>query len=111
MTLGKVVELLDAEVLTPDFDPDKEIETICGSDMMSDVLAYIKKDALLLTGLTNPQVIRTAELLDILCVAFVRGKEPTEEMLEMAVDCDIDVLRCDLRMYEACGRLYQERGY
>ncbi len=111
MTLGKVVELLDARVLTPSFDPDREIETICGSDMMSDVLAFIKKDALLLTGLTNPQVIRTAEMMDIICITFIRGKMPSEEMVEMAEECDIQILQCDLRMYDACGRLYQERGY
>ncbi len=111
MTIRKVIELLDAEVLTPSIDPDREIETICGSDMMSDVLAYIKKNALLLTGLTNPQVIRTAELLDIICICFVRGKAPTEEMIKMAEESGVYVLSCDLRMYEACGRLYQERGY
>ncbi len=111
MTIGKVIELLHAKVLSPSIDPDKEIETICGSDMMSDVLAYIKKDALLLTGLTNPQVIRTADLLDIVCICFVRGKAPTREMVEMAVDCGVFVLGTDLTMYESCGRLYQERGY
>ncbi len=111
MTIGKVIELLDAEPLTASTDPDREIETICGSDMMSDVLAYIKKDALLLTGLTNPQVIRTAELLDIICICFVRGKSPTDDMIEMAEDCGVSVLRTDLRMYEACGKLYQDRGY
>lgn len=111
MTIGDVIELLDAEVLTPSIEPDKEIESICGSDMMSDVLAYIKHDALLLTGLKNAQVIRTAELLDIVCICFVRGKDPTEEMIEMAEESGVGVLRTELRMYEACGKLYQERGY
>ncbi|MCC8142118.1 MAG: hypothetical protein LIO56_06275 [Lachnospiraceae bacterium] len=111
MTIGEVIELLDADVLTPSIDPDQTIETICGSDMMSDVLAYIKKDALLLTGLTNPQVIRTAEMLDIVCLVFVRGKSPTEDMIQMAEECGVYVLRSDYRMYEACGRLYQKRGY
>ncbi len=111
MTIGRAVELLDAQVLTPSFDPDKEIETICGADMMSDVLAFLKKDALLLTGLTNPQVIRTAEMLDVVCIAFIRGKTPTAEMIEMAEECGIYLLHSDLRMYDACGRLYQERGH
>ncbi len=111
MTIGNVIELLDAEVLTPSLDEDMEIETICGSDMMSDVLAYVKKNALLLTGLTNPQVIRTAELLDIVCIVFIRGKYPTDEMISMAEDCGVYVLRSELRMYEACGKLYKERGY
>lgn len=111
MTIGKVAELLDADVLTESADLDKEIETICGSDMMSDVLAFIKKNALLLTGLTNPQVIRTAEMLDIICIAFIRGKKPTEEMIGMAEDCGIVILQSDSPMYEACGKLYHERGF
>ncbi len=111
MTIGKVIELLNADVLTPSVNPDREIETICGADMMSDVLAFIKKNALLLTGLTNPQVIRTAEMLDIICITFIRGKSPTEEMIRMAEERGIYVLRSAMPMYEACGRLYQDRGY
>ncbi len=111
MTIREVIEVLNADILSPAIDQDKTIETICGSDMMSDVLAYIKKDALLLTGLTNPQVIRTAEMLDIVCLVFVRGKSPTEEMIQIAEDCGVYVLRTDYRMYEACGKLYQKRGY
>ena len=111
MTIGKVVELLQADVLTESADLEKEIETICGSDMMSDVLAFIKKNALLLTGLTNAQVIRTAEMLDIICIAFIRGKTPTADMIRMAENCGIVLLHSDAPMYEACGRLYHERGY
>ncbi|MCD7922143.1 MAG: hypothetical protein LUG27_06865 [Clostridiales bacterium] len=111
MTIGKVAELLDADVLTESADLGREIETICGSDMMSDVLAFIKRNALLLTGLTNPQVIRTAEMLDIICIAFIRGKKPTAEMIEMAQDCGIVILQSTSPMYEACGKLYHERGY
>lgn len=111
MTIGKAVELLDAEVLSGNVDLNKEIETICGSDMMSDVLAFIKKNALLLTGLCNPQVIRTAEMLDIICIAFIRGKTPTKEMIRMAEECGIYIIKSNLPMYESCGRLYQERGF
>ena len=111
MTIGKAVELLEAEVLSKNADLNKEIETICGADMMSDVLAFIKKNALLLTGLCNPQVIRTAEMLDIICIAFIRGKTPTEEMLRMAEECGIFIIRSELPMYEFCERLYQERGF
>lgn len=111
MTVGKVIELLNAEVLSEPIDRDKKIGTICGCDMMSDVLAFIKKDALLLTGLTNLQVIRTAEMLDIVCIAFIRGKTPTEEMIRMAEDCGIYILRSELPMFEACGRLYKEGGH
>ncbi len=109
MTIGKVIELLDAKPIG-NVDMDREIDTICGSDMMSDVLAFIKKDALLLTGLTNLQTIRTAEMMDVVCVCFIRGKEPNDEMIEMAEDCGIYLIKSGLRMYEACGILYKERG-
>ncbi len=111
MTIKKAAELLDAEILSREVDLDREIETICGADMMSDVLAFIKKNALLLTGLCNPQVIRTAEMLDIICIAFIRGKTPTAEMIRMAEERGIYLIRSDLPMYESCGRLYQERGF
>ncbi|MCD8300965.1 MAG: hypothetical protein LUC41_07345 [Clostridiales bacterium] len=110
MTIGKVIELLDAEPIG-EVDRNVEIDTICGSDMMSDVLAFIKKDALLLTGLANLQTIRTAEMMDIVCVCFIRGKEPSDEMIEMAADCGVYLIKSDLRMYDACGILYRERGY
>lgn len=108
MTVGKVIELLDAEILSESIDLNKQVESFFGSDMMSDVLAYIKKNALLLTGLNNLQVIRTAEMLDVSCIAFVRGKTPSEEMLEMAKDCGIFIIKSDLTMYESCGRIYLE---
>jgi len=111
MTIKNVIDLLDARVLSESIDLDKQIISICGSDMMSDVLAFIKKDALLLTGLTNPQVIRTAEMMDIVCIAFIRGKTPSPEMLELAEECGIYVIQSDLRMFEACGILYKEGGF
>ena len=82
MTISEIIFLLDATPLSQTVQTDHKIETVCGSDMMSDVLAFIKKNALLLTGLNNLQVIRTAEMLDIVCLVFVRGKRPQEEMLK-----------------------------
>ena len=73
---------------------------------MSDVLMYVKDHAVLLTGLTNPQVIRTAEMMDMKCIVFVRSKKPTEAMIEMAADDDIVMMASDMRMYDACGTLY-----
>ena len=83
-----------------------DVHSACGSDMMSDVLAYVKDQAVLLTGLVNSQVIRTAEMMDMLCVVFVRGKKPTQEMIELAADSGITILATDMRLYEACGKLY-----
>jgi len=73
---------------------------------MSDVLAYVKNQAVLLTGLVNAQVIRTAEMMDMVCIVFVRSKEPTPEMIELAQDSGIVLLTTNMRMYEACGLLY-----
>ena len=107
MTVRDVREVLGARVLAGEEHLDREVRSACGSDMMSDVLAFSKDHSVLLTGLCNPQVIRTAEMLDIICIAFIRGKTPTEEMLRMAEECGIFIIRSELPMYESCGRLYQ----
>ena len=77
------------------------------SDMMSDVLAFLKEQAVLLTGLCNPQVIRTAEMMDIVCIIFVRGKQPDEDMIALAKERGIPLLSTDHRMFSACGKLYE----
>ncbi len=78
----------------------------CGSDFMSDVLAFVKNQALLLTGLVNPQVVRTADMVEMKCIVFVRGKVPGPDILSLAEERDIVVMTCPKRMYEACGLLY-----
>ena len=106
MKLGNIVELLDAKVLCGD-DMDMEIQTACGSDMMSDALAFIEDQAMLLTGLINPQSVRTAEMLDMRCICFVRGKMPGDDVVELARERGIAVLTNRYRMFSACGKLYQ----
>ena len=106
MKISQISELLNAKVLCCEDLLDSEVCSACGSDMMSDVLAFVKNQAVLLTGLVNPQVIRTAEMMDMHCVVFVRGKEPSDEMLSLAKDCEIVVMTTALRMFEACGKLY-----
>jgi len=106
MKISEVAELLKASVCTGEELLEADVHSACGSDMMSDVLAFVKDQAVLLTGLVNPQVIRTAEMMDMRCIVFVRSKMPTAAMLELASDCGIVVLASKLRMYEACGILY-----
>ena len=106
MKTSTIKELLDAEVICGEEWLDRDVFSACGSDMMSDVLAYVKDQAVLLTGLVNSQVIRTAEMMDMICVVFVRSKRPTFEMLTIAEDSGIAVLATKMRMYEACGTLY-----
>jgi serine kinase of HPr protein (carbohydrate metabolism regulator) len=106
MKISTIKELLNAKVLCSEENVDREVYSACGSDLMSDVLAYVKDQAVLLTGLVNPQVIRTAVMMDMVCVVFVRSKMPSEEMLELAKDSGIVVMTTDKRLYEACGLLY-----
>lgn len=106
MTVCELQKILNAELVCGSEHMDREVYTACGSDMMSDVLAYVKDQAVLLTGLVNAQVIRTAEMMDMVCIVFVRSKRPSQEMLDLAAESGIAVLTTPKRMYEACGILY-----
>ncbi len=106
MKISKMKELLEAEVLCCEENIEKHVYSACGCDLMSDVLAYVKDQAVLLTGLVNPQVIRTAEMMDMICIVFVRSKAPTDEMLALAKESGIVIMKTDKRLYEACGLLY-----
>ena len=106
MKISQIQELLEAEIVCGEDQLDKEVSSACGSDMMSDVLAYVKDQAVLLTGLVNPQVVRTAEMMDMVCVVFVRSKAPTQEMISLAREHGMVLLKTRTRMYEACGKLY-----
>ena len=106
MKISTLKELLDAEVICCEENVGKHVYSACGCDLMSDVLAYVKDQAVLLTGLVNSQVIRTAVMMDMLCVVFVRSKEPTKEIIELAKESGIVIMKTDKRLYEACGLLY-----
>ena len=106
MKISEIKKLLGAEVICGENFLDRDVYSACGSDMMSDVLAYVKDQAVLLTGLVNSQVVRTAEMMDMVCVVFVRSKTPTQEMVDLAHESNMVLLRTKMRMYEACGRLY-----
>ena len=106
MKISTIRELLEADVVACEEHLGKHVYSACGSDMMSDVLAYVKDQAVLLTGLVNSQVIRTAEMMDMNCIVFVRSKMPTAEMIELAKESEIVILATSKRMYEACGILY-----
>ncbi|MBE6553696.1 MAG: hypothetical protein E7666_05065 [Ruminococcaceae bacterium] len=106
MKISEIQELLQAEIVCGEDALDREVYSACGSDMMSDVLAYVKDQAVLLTGLVNSQVVRTAEMMDMVCIVFVRSKCPTEEMIALARESNMVLLKTRKRMYEACGKLY-----
>ena len=106
MKIEEISKLLNANVLCNEDKLDLEVFSACGSDLMSDVMAFVKENVLLLTGLINVQVIRTATLMDIGAICFVRGKQPTEEMIEMAKENGIILLACKEPLFLACGKLY-----
>ncbi len=107
LLLREVQKILDAEVLVGEDKLDLEVKTAFGADLMSDVLAYAVSGCLLLTGLTNHQVIRTADVLDIAAIIIVRGKKPSPETLKAAAEKKIPVLSTKYILFESAGRLYE----
>ena len=110
MRLREIMDILQATVICGGRENEDigeiEIKTACGSDMMSDALAFVKDQAMLLTGLLNPQVVRTADMLDMHCIIFVRGKQPGEDTVQLARERGIVMLSTKYRMFTACGKLY-----
>ena len=106
MKISEAAKILEGKFMCLEELKDREVTSACGSDMMSDVLAFAKDQAVLITGLCNPQVIRTAEMMDMRCIIFVRGKVPTEEMIALAVEREIVLISTPRRMFSACGKLF-----
>lgn len=106
MKICEVKKVLGAEVLCGDNLMDNEVSYAFGSDLMSDVLAFVKGKTLLLTGLTNQQVVRTAEMADLSAIVFVRGKKPGEDIIDLATEKNIVLLMTKDTMYTASGKLY-----
>ena len=106
MKLSEVKDILEAEVIVGDDILDLEVKTAFGADLMSDVLAFAKAGSLLLTGLTNTQVLRTANVLDIAAIILVRGKKPSSETIALARELKIPILATKYILFETAGRLY-----
>ena len=107
MKLEAVRRILNCQVITGQDKLDEEVGVGCGADLMSDVLAFIKPNALLLTGLTNVQSVRTAEIAEVRAIVYVRGKLPDKEAIDLAKEKGIVLLCTSLPMYESCGRLHE----
>ena len=106
MKISTMRDLLDAKILCCEEKLDSQVYSAFGCDLMSDVLAFVDNQAVLLSGLVNPQVIRTAVMMDMSCIIFVRSKEPTAEMLELAKESGIVILCTEKTMYTSCGILF-----
>ncbi len=107
MKLHDVLSIIDGKAISKNIDLDREVQMGCGSDLMSDVLAFTCEGTLMMTGLTNPQAVRTAELAGIAAIVFVRGKLPPPETVALAEVKGIPLLASKYTMFETCGRLYQ----
>ncbi len=108
MTIHDMVRVLQARVLLGEDKLDTPVYTACCSDLMSDVLAFVDEKTVLITGLTNPHVVRTSEMLDLKCLVFVRGKVPNDEILEAAAEQGLVVITTKATAFSACGMLYAE---
>ena len=107
MKLADVARVLDAKPISPSADIDLEVACACAADLISDVLAFAGACALLLTGLTNPQVILASDVAWVVAALFVRGKSPLPETERLAAEAGITLLQTPHSMFESCGRLYE----
>ena len=106
MKLKDILELLEGELLTPEADLEVDIPCAFGSDLISDILMCTKEATLLLTGLTNPQVIRLSDMIDLLGIIFVRGKRPPHDLINMAIERELPLITTKMTMYKSSGLLY-----
>lgn len=106
MTIADIADILRARVLCGQDKTDTEARTACCSDLMSDVLAFVNEKTVLITGLTNPHVVRTADMLDLKCLVFARGKIPSDDILEQADEQGLVVMSTRETAFTACGMLY-----
>ncbi len=106
MKLKDIIEMLDAKVLTENIDLEKDISCAFASDLISDILMCSKEPTLLLSGLTNPQIIRLSDMIDLLGIVFVRGKKPAPEIIKMAQDRDLPLVYTAYTMYKTSGILF-----
>jgi len=107
MKLSEIISIVEGTLITANADLDRDISCACGADLMSDVLTHARSGAVLLTGLTNPQVARTAEMADIAAIVFVHGKRPPLETIALAEEKGIPLITTKYTMFEMCGRLFQ----
>lgn len=107
MNVKDLIRLINGNLINPTADLTREVKGGCGADLMSDVLASIQPEAVLLTGLCNPQVVRTAQMADVAAIVLVRGKQPPPETVELAKEEGVALISTPYGMFELCGRLYQ----
>lgn len=105
MKITELVPLLEGEIVCCEDRLDREVQDVVASDLLSDVLAAEKNNYALVTGLTNGQVVRTAEITNACCVIMVRNKQPQQAAVTLAQRCGMPLILSPLNMFEACSRL------
>lgn len=109
MKLAEIRDILRCDVLTGEDELSIDVETVVASDGMSEILAFARPGALMITGLTNVQSVRTADIANVRAMVYIRGKRPDEKAINLARKNNIPVLATDLGMFDVCGIL-RERG-
>ena len=105
MKLAKIKDVLQCEVLTAEDGLSTEVETVVASDGMSEILAFAHPGALMITGLTNVQSVRTADIANVRAIVYIRGKRPDDKTISLARESNIPVLATKLGMFDVCGIL------
>lgn len=108
MNISDLIRIVDGTLLTQPKNMDREVKGGFGADLMSDVLASIQPEAVLLTGLCNPQVVRTAQMADVAAIVFVRGKRPQPETIQLGNEESVPLISTPYGMFEVCGRLHDQ---
>ena len=105
MTVGDLIGIVDGELVCCEDMLGQTVEDFAASDLLSDVLAFHKENYALLTGLTNAQIVRTADITSAHCIVIVRNKKPQQAAVALAQATDIPIILCNLTMFDACARL------
>jgi predicted transcriptional regulator len=108
LKIKEIKEILNAEILTGEEYLDREVKYAFSSDLMSDILACVNSETILLTGLNNPQIMKAAEMVDLSAIVFVRGKRPASTIIEIAKKKNFVIMFTEETMYTASGKLYKE---
>jgi predicted transcriptional regulator len=107
MNIQELIHIIDGTLITPPANMNRLIKGGFGADLMSDVLASIQPEAVLVTGLCNPQVVRTAQMSDVAAIVLVRGKQPPTETICLANEECVPLISTPFGMFEVCGRLHE----
>jgi predicted transcriptional regulator len=106
MTLHRILSAVNGSLICGKEHLDREVELGFASDLMSEVLTLLDEGILLVTGLSNIQAIRTAEMSDIAQILFVRGKQPTKSMIALAEENSIVLMSTPYSMFKASYLLH-----